>query len=120
MPIETGSHQLGPDNGSLEVRTLREGMASKVGHDLIIEVRAWEGTLAIAEDPAQSTLALSADPRSLHVREGLHGLKPLSDKDRAEIARTSTRRSWAPTRSPCAPVTWSSRTTATASRCMET
>ena len=87
MPIETGSHQLGPDNGSLEVRTLREGMASKVGHDLIIEVRAWEGTLAISEDPAQSTLALSADPRSLHVREGLHGLKPLSDKDRAEIRK---------------------------------
>jgi polyisoprenoid-binding protein YceI len=87
MPIATGSHRLGPDNGTLEIRTYREGMASKVGHDLIIEVREWEATLTVPEDPQQSTVALSADPRSLHVREGLRGLKPLSDKDRAEIRK---------------------------------
>jgi polyisoprenoid-binding protein YceI len=87
MPIATGSHRLGTDNATLEVRTYREGMASKVGHDLIIEVRDWAATLTVTEDPAQSTLALSANPRSLHVREGLRGLKPLSDKDRAEIRK---------------------------------
>jgi polyisoprenoid-binding protein YceI len=87
MPIAAGSHRLGPDNATLEVRTYREGMASKVGHDLIIEVREWEATLTVDEDPAQSTLALSANPRSLHAREGLRGLKPLSDKDRAEIRK---------------------------------
>jgi polyisoprenoid-binding protein YceI len=87
MPIATGSHRLGPDNGTLEIRTYREGMASKVGHDLIIEVREWEATLTVPEDPQQATVTLSADPRSLHVREGLRGLKPLSDKDRAEIRK---------------------------------
>jgi hypothetical protein len=29
---------------------------------------------------------LSEDPRSLRVREGIRGLKPLTDKDRGEIA----------------------------------
>ena len=87
MPLPTGSHRLGPDNGTLEIRTYREGMASKVGHDLIIEVREWEATLTVPEDPQQATVTLSADPRSLHVREGLRGLKPLSDKDRAEIRK---------------------------------
>ena len=87
MPIQTGSHRLGPDNATVEIRTYREGMASKAGHDLIIEVGEWEATLALAEDTEQSTLAFSADPRSLHVRQGLHGLKPLSDKDRDEIRK---------------------------------
>lgn len=85
MPIHTGSHRVGPDNAAVEIRTYREGVASKVGHDLIIEVGEWEATVVLADDPAHSTLALSADPRSLRVREGLRGLKPLSDKDRAEI-----------------------------------
>jgi polyisoprenoid-binding protein YceI len=87
MPIEMGTHRLGPDAGTLQVRTYREGMAAKVGHDLIIEVRDWEGSVAFAADPAQCALELSADPRSLHAREGLRGLKPLSDKDRAEIRK---------------------------------
>jgi polyisoprenoid-binding protein YceI len=87
VPFQTGSHRLGPDNATIEIRTYREGVASKAGHDLIIEVGDWEATLALADDPAQSTLALSADPRSLHVRQGLRGLKPLSDKDRDEIRK---------------------------------
>jgi polyisoprenoid-binding protein YceI len=87
VPIQTGSHRVGPDNAAVEIRTYREGVAAKVGHDLIIEVAEWEATLVLADDPAQSTLALTADPRSLHVREGLRGLKPLSDKDRDEIRK---------------------------------
>jgi hypothetical protein len=31
---------------------------------------------------------LIADPRSLRVREGLRGIKPLTDKDRAGIHQT--------------------------------
>jgi hypothetical protein len=85
VPIQTGSHRFGPDNATVEIRTYREGVASKAGHDLIIEVGEWEATLVLADDAAQSTLAFSANPRSLHVREGLHGLKPLSDKDREDI-----------------------------------
>ena len=85
MPIATGRHQLGPDKGSLQIRTYREGMASKAGHDLIIDVTRWEGMLSVGADGEQSALELSADPRSLEIREGLGGIKPLTDKDRAEI-----------------------------------
>jgi polyisoprenoid-binding protein YceI len=88
VPIATGAHRLGPDNAALVVKTYREGVAARVGHDLVIDVTQWEATLTVTGDPAQSTLELRADPRSLHVREGLRGLKPLSDKDRTEIRRT--------------------------------
>jgi hypothetical protein len=73
VPIRTCSHRVGPDSAAVEIRTYREGVASKAGHDLIIEVGEWEATLVLADDPAQSTLALSADPRSLRVREGSTG-----------------------------------------------
>jgi hypothetical protein len=87
VTLQTGSQRLGPDDATVEIRTYREGMASKAGHDLIIDLREWDATLALADDSEQSSLAFSADPRSLHVREGLRGLKPLSDKDRDEIRK---------------------------------
>jgi len=87
MPLPTGTHQLGPDSASLQVKTYREGVAAKVGHDLVIEVTRWEATVDIAADPASSTIQLSADSRSLQVREGLRGLKSLTDKDRVEIGK---------------------------------
>lgn len=86
--IPSGTHTLGPGSGSLQVKTYREGVAAKVGHDLVIEVTRWEATVVFADDPAGSSIQLSADPRSLEVREGLRGVKPLSDKDRGEIVKT--------------------------------
>ena len=59
-------------------------MAARVGHDLVLEVTDWSATLTVGDE---SALELRADPRSLRVREGRHGLKPLSDSDRAEIVR---------------------------------
>jgi YceI-like domain len=76
--------RLGPGNASLVIKTYREGMAAKAGHDLVIDVTRWEAAL----DTAAGTLELTADPRSLDVREGLGGVKPLTDRDRAEILRT--------------------------------
>lgn len=84
MTLTPGTHQLGPADGSLIVRTFREGVAAKVGHDLVIAVTRWEAAL----DGDASTLRLQADAYSLEVREGLRGVKPLTDKDRAEIAKT--------------------------------
>ena len=72
----------------MQVNTYREGVGAKVGHDLVIDVTRWEATIALAGDPAGSSIRLSADPRSLEVREGLRGLKPLTGKDRAEIVKT--------------------------------
>jgi polyisoprenoid-binding protein YceI len=79
---------LGPDNASLQVKTYREGLGAKVGHDLVIDVTRWEATVDLADDPAASSIRLTADPHSLEVREGLGGVKPLTDKDRGEIRKT--------------------------------
>ena len=85
--VPAGTYTLGPGSASLQVRTYREGMAAKVGHDLVIEVARWEATVELAAEPASSAVQLSADARSLEVREGLRGVKPLSDKDRSEIRK---------------------------------
>lgn len=87
MSLSAGVHKLGPGNASLVVKTYREGVAARAGHDLIIEVTQWEATLEVGEGRSQSSLGLDADARSLHVREGLRGLKPLGHKERDEIRK---------------------------------
>lgn len=88
VAFRAGTHTIGADDGILQVRTYREGVAQMVGHDLIIDVERWEATAEVAEDGTLSAVQLDADPRSLQVREGLHGVKPLSDWDRADIRKT--------------------------------
>ena len=83
----SGTRTLGPDNGTLQVRTYREGVAQRVGHDLIIDVGRWQATVGLDDEGVPSTVALEADARSLRVREGRNGLKPLSDKDRGVIIK---------------------------------
>lgn len=85
MAIQAGTYKLGPDNASLHVETSRSGAAAKAGHDLTIDVQTWEATLVVGES---SSLQLSADPTSLHVREGHGGMKALDDDDRADIRKT--------------------------------
>ncbi len=84
MTIAAGTHKAGPDNGRMLVKTYREGMAAKVGHDLVIEVTRWEATVSGGDTPS---ISLTADPRSLEVRSGERGVKPLTDKDRVEIRK---------------------------------
>jgi polyisoprenoid-binding protein YceI len=88
MAIAPGKRTLGPDGGELLVHTGREGGARKAGHDLVIEVTSWSATLEIGDDPARSSLALSADGGSLRVREGTGGMGKLDDDDRRAIAQT--------------------------------
>ena len=38
MAIPPGSYKLGPENGKMLVKTGREGMGGKMGHDLVIAV----------------------------------------------------------------------------------
>ncbi|MBJ7329533.1 MAG: YceI family protein [Solirubrobacteraceae bacterium] len=72
----------GPQDGSVVVRTSREGRAARMGHDLVIDVTSW----SVAGDGDE--VVFEVDPRSLTVREGLGGLKALTDADRARIAQT--------------------------------
>lgn len=78
-------HQVGPQSGTLEIRTYREGVAQRIGHDLIIEVERWDATVDAGSDSAISAVRLNADSSSLWVREGHNGVKALTDKDRKDI-----------------------------------
>jgi len=85
MALRPGTHTVGPDSGTPRVNTNRKGMAQKVGHDLIIDVGQWQAKIEVEEDGSPKAITLEADPRSLQVRDGQHGLKPVTDTDRAEI-----------------------------------
>jgi polyisoprenoid-binding protein YceI len=76
------SFSLGPENGTLSVRTGRLGAASKAGHDLLLEVTDWRATI---DDDAMS---LDADAGSLRVREGTGGMQELDPDDIANIEET--------------------------------
>lgn len=88
MSIQPGTHKLGPDNGTLSVRTERTGAAAKAGHNLVIHVGAWEATLVIGDDPSQSSLTLDADAGSLQVIQGTGGAKSLDEDDKQNIKKS--------------------------------
>ena len=88
MRLQAGTYRLGPDDGTLVVRTGRTGAAAKAGHDLVIEVTAWVATLQVGESPAETSVELEADATSLDVREGSGGMQPLGDDDKSNIRTT--------------------------------
>ncbi len=88
MSIEPGTYALGPENGTLTVRTGRRGAIAKVGHDLLIEVGAWGARVEVGADPQQTGLELTADSGSLCVREGTGGIQSLGEEERAGIDQT--------------------------------
>lgn len=89
MAIHTGRHHLGTEYGRIILTTLRDGLAAQAGHDLTMEPERWSGELVIGDDLTPTSLDVRVDLGSLAVREGTGGLKPLTDKDRREIAATA-------------------------------
>lgn len=85
MPLQPGTYTLGPENGTLSVRTGRTGAAAKAGHDLLIHVTAWQATVEVGDDPARTSIELDVDGGSLRVREGTGGMQPLGPGDRESI-----------------------------------
>ncbi len=85
MSIPEGTHTIGPGDGSLRVKTGREGAAAKAGHDLVLEVKSWEATVEGGDSPS---IKLTADPGSIEVVSGSGGAKALSDKDKADIKKS--------------------------------
>ncbi len=79
------TQQVGPQNGTLKVNTYREGLAQKIGHDLVIEVEQWDATVEVGSDGAVQSVQLDADSSSLQVREAHNGVKALTEKDRKDI-----------------------------------
>jgi polyisoprenoid-binding protein YceI len=91
MALEAGRHHLDTERGRIVLRTFRDGMAAQAGHDLTIEVGRWSGDLTVTDDLDPVDLEVRMDTGSLIVREGTGGLKPLTDRDRREIAVTACR-----------------------------
>jgi polyisoprenoid-binding protein YceI len=83
----TGTHELGPGAGRVLVKTGREGLAARVGHDLTLEITRWSAQVTVpAVDTGESvTLTAELDLGSLAVRAGTGGAKPLTDRDRRDI-----------------------------------
>ncbi len=88
MGLPAGKYEFGPENGTLWIKTGRGGAAAAAGHDLLIQVTAWEATLEVAADPAETSVVLEADATSLRVHEGVGGMQPLGDLDKADIEQT--------------------------------
>jgi polyisoprenoid-binding protein YceI len=86
MTRHAGTYTLGPDNARLTVRTGKTGAASKAGHNLLIEVTAWQGEMTLGNGSA--SMSLSADPASLRVLEGTGGIQALGDDDKESIRET--------------------------------
>lgn len=89
MAIADGTYRLTPEAGELLVKTGRTGMGRRAGHDLVLEATRWQGEVTVATGkPEDSVVSVVVDVDSLEVREGLGGVKPLTDKDRADIRKT--------------------------------
>jgi polyisoprenoid-binding protein YceI len=87
MTIKPGTYQLGPADGTLRVKTGRQGMASKVGHDLTLEASNWKATVTIDAEAGQSEVQATIEPRSLEVISATGGAKPVSEKDKKDIVK---------------------------------
>jgi polyisoprenoid-binding protein YceI len=85
VSIPDGRYRFGPDNVTLSVTTGRPGAVARAGHDLLLSVTDWEGTLEVG---AASRVEVRVDGGSLKVQEGTGGMQALDDDDRANIEQT--------------------------------
>jgi polyisoprenoid-binding protein YceI len=83
VDISEGTFTLTNEQGSLTLRTSREGIGSRAGHDLTIDVTRWRAE--VERGNGRTKIEAEIDPTSLEVREGTGGVKPLTDKDRKDI-----------------------------------
>jgi polyisoprenoid-binding protein YceI len=88
MSDDTARFVLGPEAATLLVKTGKAGAAAKAGHNLTIEVTAWEATLEVGAGHVPAAVTLTADARSLRVREGSGGIQGLDADDKANIDTT--------------------------------
>src|ERR1039458_10843412 len=89
MAPSSGTYEIGPSDGSLTVRTTKAGLGAKLAHDLTREAKTWSGSITCGDaDLAASSVEVTVAATSLAVIDFSGGVKPLSDGDRKEIART--------------------------------
>lgn len=79
------TYRIGPESGTLMLRTGRQGLAASAGHDLTIEIADWSGTVTMGEQPTDAGVDVTMRLNSLRVLAGTGGVKPLSERDKREI-----------------------------------
>jgi polyisoprenoid-binding protein YceI len=89
MAIQPGRHQFGAGDGRITLRTSRDGLVAQAGHDLIIDASRWTGHLDVDGDLNPTALEVTVDLGALVVRDGTGGIKPLTDRDKREVAVTA-------------------------------
>jgi len=86
------SFRIGPDNTRLIVRTGREGVASRVGHDLTLTFGSWSGQVDVpGDDVTRASVRVDVHLTSIEIIEGTGGVAPLTGRDRREITKTALR-----------------------------
>ena len=91
LPLR-GRFDIGPSNGRLRIRTWRQGLAARAGHDLVLEAAQWHGHVEVPADASgPASIEVEVDLRRIRVVEGTGGVKPLSEADKADIHRTMQR-----------------------------
>jgi hypothetical protein len=88
MSLKPGKYTLGPQDGTLSVRTGKGGAAAVAAHNLLIEVGTWRATVEVGAARDDTKLTLSADARSFRVIEGTGGISALDEDDMQRIAQT--------------------------------
>lgn len=87
MNVKPGIYNLGPSDGTVQVKTGRQGLASNMGHDLTLEASNWKATLTVDDDPSRSEVSATIEPRSLAVTAATGGAKGVSEKDKKDIVK---------------------------------
>ncbi len=91
MSLKTGSYCLGANSGNLYVYTFKEGLLSKLAHDLLIDVTNFKVNLDIPADGFTSgSLELEIQANSLNVICALKDgerTEELKEKDIADIEK---------------------------------
>lgn len=86
--LPPGDLDIGPAAGRLRLRTYRQGLAAKAGHDLVLEATEWHGRVHVPGEPdTLPSVEVEVDLRRLEVIEGTGGVKPLSEGDKADIRK---------------------------------
>lgn len=80
--------ELGPDQGTIKVRTGVAGSASRMGHRLVLNVEDWSAEVEMT-DGAPVSVHFRADLGSLQVESGTGGVTPLTVVDRQVIRRNA-------------------------------
>ena len=86
MELRSGTWTVGPAEGTLVVRTKREGAAARMGHDLTLTATRWHATVSIdSETPDASTVRATVDSGSLVVTEATGGAIGLSSSQKIDV-----------------------------------